>query len=313
MAQFFVVDFDEPHVVAKGKGSSNIVRNFARVLTKLNVPAEVLPFHELIAKGPTSDPKSYVLLHYNELFVVQHGKVDWLRAREAELTALGHKLLHSVEYGRLVGHKVRQNRALTAAGVPMPRLIEKGDQFDTVFSNQVSNAHVPVELVKAADDLDADRYNTDYVDCRHEFRGETWNVCIRAQAVGEQVLFSWIRAGTGPSVHTRDTPVDPELINHFHQKLIRPNMDQIHEIAKGVKKALGVGLYAHDLLPCARTGRLFLCETNFKFYDGNHRFHMAPIAAQHPVPALFDGKKAGRRIARALVHELELNPEHVAG
>jgi len=306
MAQFFVVDFDEPHVLAKGKGSINVIRRFTTTLTKLNVPAEILPFRALIERGATADPQSYVLLHYNELFVVQHDKVDWLRAREAELTALGHKILHSVEYGRIVGHKVRQNKALTAAGVPMPRLIETGDQFETAFSNQVSNAHVPVQLVESADQLNPDRYNTEYVDCRYDYDGKVMNVCIRAQAIGEKVLFSWIRAGSEPSVHTRDTPVDADMIRYFHDKLVKPNTDQIAEIAKGVKRALGVGLYAHDILPCAKTGRFFLCETNFKFYEGNYRFHMAPIAAEHPVPAFFNGRKVGRRIARALKDELGL-------
>ncbi len=169
MAQFFVVDFDEPHVVATGKGSNNIISQFTRVLTKLQVPAEVLPFRELIERGPTTDPKSYVLLHYNELFVVQHQKVDWLRAREAELAALGHKVLHSVEHGRVIGHKVRQNKVLTAAGVPMPKLIEAGDSFRTVFSNEVSNAHVPVQLVSDERELDSSRYNTDYINCRYEY------------------------------------------------------------------------------------------------------------------------------------------------
>lgn len=308
MAQFCVVDFDEPHVVAKGKGSGAIIRRFTGILRKSNVSAEILPFKKLVERGQASDPKSYVLLHYNELFVVQHEKVDWLRAREAELVALGHKILHSVEAGRVVGHKIRQNKVLTRAGVPMPRLIEAGDSFETVFSNEVSNAHVPVQLLKEAGDLNPDRYNVEYVDCRHEYGGEEWNVCIRAQAVGETVLFSWVRAGKEASVHTRDTPVDAGMIRYFDQKLIQPNAKQIAAIARGVKKALGVGLYAHDILPCARTGRLFLCETNFKFYDGNHRFHMAPIAAQHPVPALFDGRKVSRRIARALLQELDLRP-----
>lgn len=306
MAQFFVVDFDEPGVVAQGKGSANVITRFTRVLTKLNVSAEVLPFRALLERGPAPDPQSYVLLHYNELFVVQHQKVDWLRDREVELKALGYKILHSVENGRVVGHKVRQNKTLTAAGVPMPRLIEAGDRFDTAFSNEVSNAHVPVQLVEEHTALDPDRYNTEYVDCRHAYGGKLWSVCIRAQTVGDKVLFAWIRAGEGPSVHTRDTPVDAEMIRHFHQKLVQPNTDQIAAIARGVKNALGVGLYAHDILPCAQTGRLFLCETNFKFYDGNHRFHMAPIAAEHPVPALFDGKKVGRRIARALIEELDI-------
>lgn len=307
LARFHVVEFDEPGVLAKGKGSRNIIARLIRVLGKLGVQSEVLPFAELMARGPAGDPQSYVLLHYNELFVVQNQKVDWLRARESELVALGHKILHSVEQGRIVGHKIRQNKVLTAAGVPMPRLIETGGAFETAFSNEVSNAHVPVQLVGNAAELDPDRYNTEYVDCRHAFEGELWHVCIRAQAVGGQVLFSWVRAGKEPSVHTRDTPQDAAMIRHFHEQLVAPNAKRINEIARGVKAALGVGLYAHDILPCAKTGQLFLCETNFKFFDGNHRFHMAGIAAEHPVPAMFDGRKVGRRMARALVQELELN------
>lgn len=306
MAQFFVVEFDEPGVVAKGKGSRNIIVRLTRVLSKMDVPAEVLPFSELVNRGATDDPQSYVLLHYNELFVVQNAKVDWLRAREAELSALGHKMLHSVEHGRVVGHKVRQNRALTTAGVPMPRLIEAGDEFGTAFSNEVSNAHVPVQLVGNSTELDADRYNTEYVDCRHEYDGEMWHVCIRAQAVGEQVLFSWVRAGQQPNVRTRGTPVDAKLLNYFQSALVKPNVDQIREIASGVKEALGVGFYAHDILPCAKTGRLFLCETNFKLYEGFYRFYMKPIAEDLPNSAFFDGRKVTRRMAKALIQELQL-------
>ena len=299
MARFQIVDFDEPGVVATGKGSRNIISRLARTLTKLGVPSEILHFSELMEQGPTEDPQSYVLLHYNELFVVQNNKVGWLRAREREMQALGHKLLHSVEQGQIVGNKVRQNQVLTAAGVPMPVLVRAGDRFDTVFSNAVSDAHVPVQLIKRADEIDTSRYNTEYVDCRHEYDGKLWHVCIRAQAIGGQVLFSWVRAGREPSVHTRDTQVDAALIRHFHDLLVRPNFNQIEEIAKRVKKALGVGLFAHDILPCARTGRLFLCETNFKFYDGNHRFHMSPYAPSIPCrPCLTGAKLAGAWRAR---------------
>ncbi|WP_170391169.1 hypothetical protein [Ruegeria arenilitoris] len=306
MARFFVVEFDEPGVLAKGKGSRNIIVRLTRVMGKLGVPSEVLPFAELMARGAIDDPQSYVLLHYNELFVVQNEKVDWLRARESEIEALGHRILHSVEHGRVVGHKIRQNKVLTAAGVPMPRLIETGSSFQTAFSNEVSNAHVPVQLLGNAAELDPDRYNTEYVDCRHEYEGEMWHVCIRAQAVGEQVLFSWVRAGPQPNVRTRGTPLDAKLLNHFHSKLVVPNTDQIREIASAVKKAVGVGFFAHDILPCAKTGRLFLCETNYKFYEGFYRFYMKPIAKDLPNQAFFDGRRVTRRMARALVQELDL-------
>lgn len=306
MSQFFVVDFDEPGVLAKGKGSPQVIRRFCRSLSRLGVHSEILPFSELLKRGAPQDPASYVLLHYNELFVVQNRKVSWLRARENELRALGYHLLHSVEVGRIVGNKKRQNQVLTKASVPMPAMLTGSEDFDVAFSNAVSDAHVPVQLLDQSETLDDRRYNTEYVDCRHEFDGKLWHVCIRAQAVGGQVLFSWIRAGQEPSVHSRDTPVDSKLINHFHDKIIRPRTDEIQQIAERIKDALGVGLYAHDILPCARTGKLLLCETNFKFYDGLHRFHMSPIANTHPTPAVFDGAKVARRIARALVSELSL-------
>lgn len=307
MAQFYIVDFNEPGVIAKGKGSRNIVVRLTRVLSKLNVAAEVLPYDALVARGATSDRDSYVLLHYNELFVVQNHKVDWLRSRERELADLGYKVLHSVEHGRVIGHKVRQNRALTAAGVPMPRLVEDGVAFDTAFSNEVSNAHVPIQIVDSTAELDPGRYNTEYIDCRHEHNGQVWHVCIRAQAVGEQVLFSWVRAGPQPNVRTRGTPVDAQLLKHFHAKLVEPNADQIRDIARGVKRAFGVGFFAHDILPCAKTGRLFLCETNYKFYEGFYRFYMKSIANELPTPAFFDGRKVTRRMAKALVNELQIS------
>lgn len=306
MPNFFIVDFDEPGVVATGKGPRNILVRLAQILTKKGIASEILPFEALLQKGPAEDENSYVLLHYNEVFVVRENKVDWLQQREAELTALGYKLLHSVQQGAIIGDKIRQNECLTAAGVPMPRLLRSGDDFQTAFSNEVSNAHVPVHLIEPGQALDETRYNTEYVDCRHEYNGALWNVCIRAQAIGKRVLFSWVRAGAEESVHSRDTPVDAGLIQHFHRSLVLPNADRIQAIADGVNKGLGPGFYAHDILPCARTGRLFLCETNWKFYDGNHRFHMSPIASEHPVPDLFDGRKVGRKMARALVAELGL-------
>ncbi|TMV09012.1 hypothetical protein FGK63_07785 [Ruegeria sediminis] len=306
MARFHVVDFDEPGVVAKGKGSRNVILRLTRTLAKMGVPSSILSCSDLLDQGAVRDPKSFVLLHYNELFVVQNEKVDWLRGRERELADLGHHILHSVEQGRIVGHKIRQNQVLTEAGVPMPKLIQLNEEFETVFSNAVSDAHVPVQLIGPEEEINPARYNTEYIDCRHEYAGELWHVCIRAQAVGGKVLFAWVRAGTAPSVHTRDTPVDADLIRYFHDKLITPNQDQIADIAAAVKRGLGVGLFAHDILPCARTGKLYLCETNFKFYDGNHRFHMAPIREQHPVPSLFDGRKVGRRLAAALISELSL-------
>lgn len=309
MAQIFIVSFDEPGVIAKGKGSATIVKRLSISLRKMAVDSEILDFNQLLARGRTSDPDSYALLHYNELFVLKQRKVTWLRAREKELKALGYRILHSVEYGRIIGDKNRQNKVLTGAGVPMPRALKDGDKFETAFSNEANDAHVPVHVINSGGSLDEDRYNTDYIDCRYDYQGEVFHVCLRAMAIGSEVLFAWVRASQEPNVRSRNTPVDADLIRHFHRLLVRPNMDRIKDISSGVKNALGVGFFAHDILPCAKSGKLYLCETNYKFYEGFYRFHMAPIADRHPVPAFFDGRKVGRRMARALISQLELDRE----
>jgi len=310
MSSFHFVDFDEPGVKGKGKGSPNIQIRICNVMRNLGVDRTgVLPYDELMAApAPTAGTKNFALLHYNELHLVKSGKADWLQAREDALSERGYSVLHPVEAGLTVGVKRRQNQVLRAAGVPMPRRVTTGDTFERVFSNAETAAHVAVQVKDAGTTLNEERYNTDYVDTVHEFDGIPYYVSLRAQAVGTTSVFSWVRARPvsdgDPSVHTRNTPVDAALITHLHERLITPNRDQIEEICRGIGTALGPGLYCHDILPEAGRGKFWVCETNFKFYDGNHRFHMNSISKEHPVPALFDARRAARSIARALYSEL---------
>lgn len=297
-----------PGLLAKGKGSASIVRMLSRMLEKRGIRSEVLTSEELIARGPAHHERAHALLHFNELSYVAAGEPPELATIEAELETLGYRLHHRGAAARVVGDKRRQNAVLTAAGVPMPRLLRAQAGEETVFSNEAVNAHVKVDILPPGSTLDDDRYNTTLVDTVHEVHGRAFHVSLRAICFGAHVLYAWPRcrdvAEGDPSVHTGDTPADLAVISELHARLVLPNMLQIARIAHGVSQALGCNFYAHDLLPCARTGRLLLCETNLKFYDGRYRWQMRPISRAHPVADMFNGRTFARRASQVIVSEL---------
>jgi hypothetical protein len=297
-----------PGLEAKGKGSANVIKMLGRMLERQGIASETLTSQEVIARGPARHERAHALLHFNELSYVAAGEPPELTAIEAELEALGYTLHHRGATARVVGDKRRQNAVLTAAGVPMPRLLHGQAGDETVFSNEAVNAHVRVDVLPPGSALDDDRYNTTLVDTVHEVQGRAYHVSLRAICFGARVLYAWPRcrdvAEGDPSVHTGDTPADLAVISDLHARLVVPNKRQIARIAQGVSAALGCNFYAHDLLPCAATGKLYLCETNLKFYDGRYRWQMRPIKEGHPVAAMFNGKAYARRAARTIVSEL---------
>ncbi|EDM72687.1 hypothetical protein RAZWK3B_00665 [Roseobacter sp. AzwK-3b] len=299
-----------PSLSAKGKGSPNVITRLCQMLEKHGVRSETLTSDELIARGPAPHERAHALLHFNELNYVSAGEPPELAAIESELETLGYTLHHRGAAARVVGDKRRQNAVLTAAGVPMPRLLQGQAGDETVFSNEAVNAHVKVDVLPPGSALDDARYNTTLVDTVHEVQGRAFHVSLRAICFGARVLYAWPRcrdvAEGDPSVHTGDTPADLAVISDLHARLVVPNKRQIARIARGVSEALGCNFYAHDLLPCAATGKLLLCETNLKFYDGRYRWQMMPIKDEHPVAAMFNGKTYARRAARIIIAETGL-------
>ncbi|MET4101482.1 hypothetical protein ABIE58_000903 [Roseovarius sp. MBR-78] len=301
-----------PGLVAKGKGPANVLRQMTRMLEKQGIKSEVLTSEELIARGPARHRPAHALMHFNELKYIQNGEPPALACIEAELEGLGYTLHNRAEVARVIGDKRRQNAMLSAAGVPMPQLIHGRSEHHTVFSNQAVNAHVAVDVLPPGSALDDARYNTEMIDTVHRAAGRDYHVSLRALCFGGRVIFSWVRcrdvAEGDPSVHNADTPADLAVIAELHDRLVIPNRRQITRIARGVAGALGCNFYAHDLLPCARTGKLFMCETNLKIYDGRYRWQMLPISTAHPVAEMLNGKSFARRAARVIVSELFAEP-----
>jgi hypothetical protein len=145
-------------------------------------------------------------------------------------------------------------------------------------------SHAPVYVVGARVPLDRSRYNTEWIDTRHEYNGRSYYVVLRAMAVGSRCVSIFVRARPADqadaSVHNTDTPVDAGLWNALYQRLVTPKMQEIESLCQRIADILGLGFFSHDILPESSSGRLLVCETGFKFDDYLFRSHLMPLAGQ---------------------------------
>ncbi len=206
-------------------------------------------------------------------------------------------VFNSLATGAVVARKDETNRRLAAGGVRVPRMLDRLDPGETAFSNEIGGTSAEVRLV--SDALDPARYNTAFIDTRRDFRGAEYHTTIRLICVGSRPVAAWVRARPvdqgSPSVHSRDTPVDPDLIEHLHGVLVAGREAEFATLAERIAAALGPGFFAHDLLIDRETEEILVCETGLKLRDATYHDHLRPAAARIPClgaiysPAFIEG------------------------
>jgi len=101
--------------------------------------------------------------------------------------------------------------------------------------------------------------------------------------IGTYLIRIYIRARdvseNNPSVHSKNTPKDPELLDCLHEKLVATRLEAFRALSARLGHLLGPGFYAHDVLIENKTGQLFLCETGFKFYDDTYEERMSGVVS----------------------------------
>ncbi|RDC73451.1 hypothetical protein DLJ49_07775 [Rhodovulum sp. 12E13] len=223
-------------------------------------------------------PAFVVMIYREEHDIPSGARLDAALAR-AEL------VFNHPETGRIVADKRRTNEVLTAAGVPMPRMVSAADA--PVFSNAVAESAQPVQVVESGASLDPFRYNTEFIDTRIEYGGKDYYSTVRVMCIGAKITHAFVRARDAAqndaSVHTKDTPVDARMINDLHERLVEATWDHLSDIARRVSDALGPGFYAHDVLVERESGRVLVCETGFKFDNKQYSGALEPI--RHLLPA----------------------------
>ena len=166
----------------------------------------------------------------------------------------------------------------------MPKRVTGAVATSRVFSNLNMDTHVPAYVVSPRLPLDPTRYNTEWIDTRHEYNGRNYYVMLRAMAVGGRCLAVFVRARPveqgDASVHTADTPIDAGLLNFFYRTIAIPQMPAIKSLCEKIANVLGLGFFSHDILPERETGRLLVCETGFKFDDYLYRTNLMRLAGQ---------------------------------
>ncbi|MFL5447459.1 MAG: hypothetical protein ACJ8AX_02860 [Gemmatimonadales bacterium] len=221
-----------------------------------------------------------VIMVYSEVRILRAGLDPTFQKVLERAQRLGARVVHPPETGLAIADKLTTRDLLIPAGIRMPELVTDTAGMVPVFSNEIVGSNRPVQL-HASDALDPSRYNTRYIDAVHHYQSRAYHVSLRAMAVGTTCVAVYVRARAvgerNPSVHNKNTPLDPELLNHLHAEIVEPRRDEIHSICQRIGFRLGLGFYAHDIVPERASGLLYVCETGFKFDDHAWRNRMAPL------------------------------------
>ena len=189
--------------------------------------------------------------------------------------------------GAIIGDKRATNAVFAEAGISVPPMVSATEvAAGKVFSNAPMGTHAATAIIDVGRPLDADRYNTCFIDTAHDYRGKSYYAALRTLAVTGTMISAYVRLRpTGEAeaaVHACDTPKDPDLIAHFHELLVETNRPQLIKICEQIGDVLGPGFYAHDILPSRETGELYVCETGFKFDDRYYREALFPLNSDLP-------------------------------
>lgn len=188
-------------------------------------------------------------------------------------------IYNSTAVAKIIAEKPVTNRILADAGVDVPTIMNHAGV--EIFSNTNIGSNEPTSVVTQGSAVDPTRYNTELIDTRVKVDGGEYFVSLRAMCVGCQVLDVYVRCrsvqdGT-PNVHSRNTPLDPNLLNLIYLEYVQPRMSEIYQICSTIGLTLGPGLYCHDIL-LSSDGRLPVCEVGFKFSDTTLVTHFQLIA-----------------------------------
>ena len=230
------------------------------------------------AFGPRIPNVAAILAIYNEEFPSQ---IHAARLIERRVDASYRNALFfpRTDIGKSVGNKFAAN-ALLGDIVPMPHIVTHTSR-ERVFSNAPDTNGAAVQILSGDAPLDQTRYNTHFVDTVQEYRGKRYYICLRAMCVGTEMIGVFVRARPEsdgiPSVHDKDTPIEPDLLNALYDKLVSPHRAQLAKMCWAIGNALGLGFFAHDILPERDTGKYYLCETGVKFHDWTIRDRLWPI------------------------------------
>ena len=205
----------------------------------------------------------------------------------APCEAGGRVVFNAPSRAPLIADKKRTNEFLASHGILVPTTAATDDA--PVFSNANARSAAPAFVVTAGHG-EPSRYNTRFIDTTVDVGRRRYFTALRLLCVGSTLIHAYVRARPAseePSVHTTNTPQDPELLETLQHLLVFNNSSKLIDLARKLGDALGPGFYGHDVLVERGTSRLFVCETGWKFEAFSFAARMAPIAKALPSHRIF--------------------------
>ncbi|NTT86096.1 hypothetical protein [Tabrizicola fusiformis] len=297
MAQLIFIGTDADGFTGGGK-QERFIQVAAQILPRMGVEVRTVRTVDEIAALKTGDRTVAALVYSEgnataETYLELEDKAEICHEVFSDL-----RLLHHPDIGQIIKNKAASADLFEKHKVPTPRRME-GSASSATFSNSADSSGAAVSVFEIGDELPEGRFNTEFVDTRHEFRGASYYVSLRAVTVGGKCLATYVRCRPveegNPSVHAKNTPRQPGLINYLMAKTVLPNQEEITEVCARLGTAFGPGFYAHDILPSCDGKGLFVCETGFKFDESSLRRRLRGLEDRVAMPELFNDMESIKR------------------
>ena len=225
-----------------------------------------------------------IIIH---LFGEDHADITSERMLSIEQSALA--VFNSSLTGKVLSDKLLSENIFRDYGVPVPKRAESAG-----FVRQRYGTAQEVQLFEnsnASANFNSDiEVSNEFVNTVQYYDGVGFYTTVRTLCINDTVLHSYVRARAvfegNPSVHAKNTPKVPSLIEQFQDKLVTSNLSEIKRISSQLYRALGNGFYSHDLLIDNCDGKVYVCESGFKFDDLAYWGHLSSIKNEVPSHSL---------------------------
>lgn len=205
---------------------------FCNALHSAGIEVGIATTEDQLRSEITHDRTVVILVYNEEWFRYSHPRIDG-----QQLGAMG--VWNSTENIPLIVNKRKTNIFLKKLGIRVPEIQEQLQDDSPVFSNARRKSGATAYVVANKGTLDPRRYNTRFVDTRRTFEGTTYHSSVRLMCVGKELVTAFVRlrdeADGSPSVHAKDTPLEPSAITHFHNLLVRDRLAELGGAGKSTR------------------------------------------------------------------------------
>lgn len=284
-----------------GKGSKGFLPPFLRELRTQGYATYFCTSLSQLERMVNRDEEAIVINVFGE----DHHSISSDRMSRAEAKA--RLVFNRSKIGSILADKQKSLEHFTKHGVPMPPPPVAGTP---VFSNERTGTAMPVKIVDTPEQADQNRYNRAMIDTVQTFEGRSYYTYVRLMCIADRIVDATVRARPieekSPSVHVKDTPLNPRLLKFLRDLLVRDHMLQYQEIAHQMNEAIGPCFASYDVLVDSQGSGVFVCEAGFKFFNEDFQKHLMPIRGSLPFHTFsFDQEEYAREAGRIFADWVE--------